>query len=528
MTLNSKVLVDLPEKGIIVRRNGKYKAVYKVLRAFRNDKGQPTNERVMIGKLDEQTGKLIPNEKYYQIFGAADFTPAPGAVRSIGVSFLVDAITRRLGVRSALVEALGAERAELALTAAQYILSRGNVFEGALEYCEEFTLHEPPLGSEAAYSLFSSINSGEMARFFSAWLATLADGPYFAYDAMSYSARAKGVLEAEWGRERDSSPLPNISFSLYVSRPTGLPALLATNPDSILDKSALSFITASDGMFGITNACYVLGKEYCEAGNITLLDKEGLNFIMGVDEQTLRQAIVDARGSVARHQVEADRKIFASRVPGKLSSAKTDVHIFHDPWLAERQREDLHLYLESLESVLELKTNLSVSESEKYRRWFAIKISDLGTFTFKRDLQKISKASETFGTLGFITNAELGSSEVFESGVQKDLIERIFFDLINHVDMKRPHDVAESAGGGKMLCAFVALVLAMEMENKLGEWMRSKSWSRGKAVAELERIRARLTRRGRRLECPVTKTQSAILSLFDLTPEDVANYVERA
>ena len=33
--------------------------VYYVTAAYRNEKGKPTNERVSIGRLDEETGKLI-------------------------------------------------------------------------------------------------------------------------------------------------------------------------------------------------------------------------------------------------------------------------------------------------------------------------------------------------------------------------------------------------------------------------------------------------------------------------------------
>ncbi len=31
-------------------------------------KGKPTNERVSIGRLDEETGKLIPNWNYYETY----------------------------------------------------------------------------------------------------------------------------------------------------------------------------------------------------------------------------------------------------------------------------------------------------------------------------------------------------------------------------------------------------------------------------------------------------------------------------
>jgi hypothetical protein len=64
MPLNSKIQVPLPEKGIIVRSNLPYPSVYKVLSTFRNEKGQPTNTSQLIGKLDPETGMLIPNDNW--------------------------------------------------------------------------------------------------------------------------------------------------------------------------------------------------------------------------------------------------------------------------------------------------------------------------------------------------------------------------------------------------------------------------------------------------------------------------------
>jgi len=62
MALPSKNTVDLPASGIIVRKTGVHKYVYKVLKTFRNAKGQPTNDRISIGKLAGKSGRLIPND----------------------------------------------------------------------------------------------------------------------------------------------------------------------------------------------------------------------------------------------------------------------------------------------------------------------------------------------------------------------------------------------------------------------------------------------------------------------------------
>ena len=60
--------VDLPEKGIVMATTRGKTYVYYTVRAYRNAKGKPTSQRVSIGKYDAETGKLIPNRKYYEVY----------------------------------------------------------------------------------------------------------------------------------------------------------------------------------------------------------------------------------------------------------------------------------------------------------------------------------------------------------------------------------------------------------------------------------------------------------------------------
>ena len=105
MSLKSGLKVPLPEKGIIIRKSGKYRYVYKVLSTFRTESGQATNKRMAIGKIDGESGMLIPNKAYWGVYG---LEKAPlqtyESVRSIGATFLVKTILTELGVTRILEE----------------------------------------------------------------------------------------------------------------------------------------------------------------------------------------------------------------------------------------------------------------------------------------------------------------------------------------------------------------------------------------------------------------------------------------
>ncbi len=62
------LLVPLLTSKNILRPSGKYKYVYYTLRAYKNDKGQPSSETVCFGRLDSNPKLMIPNDKYYEYF----------------------------------------------------------------------------------------------------------------------------------------------------------------------------------------------------------------------------------------------------------------------------------------------------------------------------------------------------------------------------------------------------------------------------------------------------------------------------
>ena len=66
MALDKSVQVELPKHGIAYKKVSGKTYVYYVTATYRNEKGKPTCDRISIGRLDEETGKLIPNRNYYE------------------------------------------------------------------------------------------------------------------------------------------------------------------------------------------------------------------------------------------------------------------------------------------------------------------------------------------------------------------------------------------------------------------------------------------------------------------------------
>jgi hypothetical protein len=59
MSLNKDIQVSLPKHGIAYKKVSGKTYVYYVTASYRNKAGNPTCDRSCIGRLDEETGKLI-------------------------------------------------------------------------------------------------------------------------------------------------------------------------------------------------------------------------------------------------------------------------------------------------------------------------------------------------------------------------------------------------------------------------------------------------------------------------------------
>ena len=352
MALNSKVQVPMPNSGIIIRSSGKYHYVYKVLETFRNDKGQPTNTRRTIGRVDKSTGMLIPNDTYYEYYSDATVKtfPAFDSVRSIGATFLVGQVLKNLKITKILTDILGQAKAQYVLTAAIYMVCRGNIFARILDWCEGYTLCEAALSTQEASSLFASITHDERMAFFKSWVAIQALTQYLAYDVTSLSSYAKGIEDTEWGYNRDGEKLAQINMGCYLGEESGLPVFYVTYPGSIVDKSHMPYMMAYNDELGIHNVSFVMDKGFCTTANLRYMHDSHISFIMSIEmrHKATRKAIDEVREGIVSMRNRLD-KVYSRCIRSRFYGVDSTMHIYYDPSMAEQQRADLQRTVENME-----------------------------------------------------------------------------------------------------------------------------------------------------------------------------------
>jgi hypothetical protein len=532
MALSGRIKVPLPGRGIIVSHNPARPYVYKVLRTYRNAKGQPTNDCRSIGRLDPATGMLIPNDYYWQAYPTppVEALPEPDSIRAIGSTFLVGRVLERLGVAGILQDALGPERARAALAVACYMARRGNVIDGITDWAQTSTLAGTPAPTpQSASRLFASITHPERMVFFRAWAAKRTAGGCLAYDVTSFSTYAEGLDAAEWGHNRDGDKLPQINYACYLDQATGLPVFYLTYPGSIIDKSHLPSMMAYNTDLGIHDVTFVMDRGFATTKNIAYMHDKPYSYILAVETRykTARQAVDQVRDTIGAMRNRLPGGVCAQGVKGRFWGQPGTLHVFRDPALAELRRAELERRVQADEDELRQLEELTDRQAEHYRRRrFQVTLNEDGTFEWARDLDRIDEAGADAGFFCLLTDTDLTSRQTLEIYRRRDAIEKGFDELKNHVDMKRLRTWSDETTEGKMFCAFLALVAVCEIQAKARPVLKASKQSVSKKglLAEMDKIKVVQAPSGVRLVNPATKLQRDVLEAVALTEEDLRSY----
>ncbi|MEG2013910.1 MAG: transposase [Anaerovoracaceae bacterium] len=518
--LNTDIKVPLPAKGIVNVNSGNKTYVQYTVSAYRNATGKPTSRRVVIGKLDEQSGMLIPNRNYYEIYMGQ---PAhlSGTLKSTGTYSAFSAICKKTGLENKL-SALFGERAAKLLTIAQYMLTEGNIMYYLPDYQEEKrTYCENSISSADASRLFESITKEEITAFFHLWGKIRKSKEYIAYDVTSFSSYGKRNIDLEWGYNRDKEKLPQINMGVYYGEESMLPLYYRVYPGSISDKAHLKYIMEDNDSINCKKARYIMDRGFYSGDNLRYLVEKNCRFIIA-----LPGSLKYAKELVARHRDEIVNRsecVLGAGLPlGKAYEInelgfRMKVHIYYDSAKATAENNNLLDLLEHQENDLRLMEE-PPDKKLHYDKYFFINRSKDGKLGFVRNYKAID---EEFVRSGFFLLAETDftktTAEVLETYRRRDVVEKCFDELKNELDMKRLHTQTRETTEGKLFVAFISLIVRSYMQNKLKAHLKSNGYTMKKVFVELGKIKSSYkSKTDDYMEInPLTKTQRDIFDVLN-------------
>lgn len=528
LALDSNVQVPLPDKKIVKHKIGDVTYAYLITRAYRNEAGKPTNDRVSIGKIDNKTGMLIPNRNYYEIYLKTE-APEVKSIKSFGVTFIVDKILKQLGLDRLLKRSFP-ELWDKIVALAEYMMCEGNIMSYYEDWNDEtYSFEDTKLNSQQISRVFQNIDYKRRMDFFKTWIHAREQKEYVAYDVTSISSYSKGIDNLEWGYNRDKEDLPQINLGMYYGEESQLPLYYNVYPGSIPDKTHLAYMLRDNGLIGYKQTKFVMDKGFFSADNIKLLTEAGCRFVMSIPNHLVfsRKMIDKYRNEIVGHSEYyiGNGMPYGKGVIVEEFGIRAKVHIYYSSEKAAAEERLLFERITEYERVL-LEMSEAPSKDLKYDRYFKINVDHSGGFGFIRDNEKINKEISRLGFF-LIMETDFNSTSEDILGIyrRRDIVEKSFDEMKNELDMNRLLCHTDATVEGKMFVAFFALILRSYLQNRLKEYQTATNQPFAAVIKELGKLKYVCTSDGRKLLAPVTKKQRDIIQACGFTSEDIPNWL---
>lgn len=524
--------VPMPEKKITFKKgsNGTI-YVYQTVRAYRNENGKPTSDEVIIGKKCNETGMLIPNDRYIDLYPSVSSTPAPPKrISDYGNTFSLMALAEEIGLTDILSASFPNKWNEL-LNYAFYMVCEGNV----MMYCDDWKettqlSFDTAMSSQQSSELFSSITYEERMAFFSEWIQSISEQEYLVYDVTSISTYSKGNDLAEWGYNRDEEKLKQINLGMFYGQSSRLPVFYNTYCGSITDKTHLTFMMEHADSLGLSKVMFVMDRGFVTKENLAYMYEEQLPFITclpaaRVDTTKLidqtRESIRTASNWIA------ECEMYGTCVDYEIYGIPVKAHIFFDQEKSANEEKELYARLERLETELN-KLQKSKKLIKKYTDFFDVTSEGSSeALNFEKNIEKINDKLTRMGYVVFITtDLTCTPTELIEIYRNRDTVEKSFENLKNDLDFKRLKTHTNKTTDGKVFVGFLALILRSCLTGKIKASEKTSKLTIERVLRELRKIKLVTLSDEQNALMPLTSVQKTILNALGIPLEKLQSSVQ--
>lgn len=524
--------------------------------AYRDkEKKQSRAKRKLIGRLDEETGEIVPTDgrcrklspnfpEYQQrqedTQDKADKkrgrVPTTQTRRQFcGATYLLDEIVKQLGLDVDLRTCFPNDYQSI-LSVAYYMILE----ENPLYRFEKWSLlHRHPLGdnisSQRSSELFSLIMEEAKTRFFKLRFKRCAQDEYWAYDTTSISSYSQANNMARYGNNKDGDSLPQLNCLLVFGQSTNLPILYRMLPGNVSDVSTLrATLHECLTLLDCKSPGFIIDRGFYSRDNINELYRTHSRFIVGAKTSIsyINRIIREKAEEVKSWNNYNDNyKLYAhcemidwdyEQVrPYKGDTLKEKrrmyVHVYYN---ATQKADDELVFLHKLRiAEKELQSGKTTEEiSPGLRKYFTVKETKDGKPQIIVDDAAISEAINRFGFFVLLSNKEKDSIKVLELYRNRDCVEKAFADIKGRLNCNRLRTSSENGMYGKMFVAFVALIILSHLKKKMQEQQLFERYSLATLLDELDVIECFSIEGHRPYVGEVLKKQSELYTLLGVTP----------
>ena len=529
--------------SVVQVKVGKYTYLYESV-SYRDENGDPRNNRKLIGKIDPNTGQRVFKPEYLERMAAKGipvkvvsetqpFTPLftmsdiqQSSIRNFGTFYLYQRLAEQIGLLGVLRKVLPGCWEEV-FNLAAYLVSTGDPFN----YCEDWLddTEAFPVGSMSSQrisELLAGVTKGERDEFYHCWCAVRSESEYLALDITSTSSYSELIESVEWGYNRDGENLPQINICLLMGYQSRYPIYQTVYSGSLKDVTTLqSAIQTFRPLAGKKPIIAVMDKGFYKEKNVSaMLSKEQhIDFIIAVpfttkfakdlvrseskDIDTLRNTIVSGNDTLRA----------VTKLRSWNRSHQVYAHVYYNAKKAQGIREDLYARVAALRDEAVLNPKKCAGEPD-YDKYLIIRRSEKGGIGYTINLREdvVEAELETSGWTVVISNCVCDAKEAIKVYREKDVVEKGFFRLKNSLDLGRLRVHSENNMQNKVFVGFISLILLSAIHNTMADKKLYRKMTMKKLILTLSKLKLQIVK-GVRVLFPVTKEQRGIYEAFGIT-----------
>ena len=484
--------------GIVTQTDKRSGITYAYETTYRWDKEkkQSRAKRICVGKVDQQTGEIVPTrgrarkgESKIPDHLPVKRGPKPFvATRHLyyGATYLLEAFADQIGLTTDLKACFPDIYTKL-LSVAFYLILEDN---NPLYRFEKWNLtHRHPYGKDIASprssELFAAITDDQIANFLRLQAKRRVEEEYWAYDSTSISSYSESLLQAQWGKNKENDKLPQINLLLVFGEKSGLPFYYRKLAGNIPDSKTVKHLLEDLDILGFGKTKFVMDRGFYSEANINGLYKDHVKFLVGAKlslsfiKKNLDRVYDDIRMfnnydeglSTYGYTVTADWDYTQDR-PYKGDTIKDKRRIYiHYYYSIERGADEEQAFDKKIATLHRelLSGNTVEAHATAYSKYFVVTETPRRgrQVTFKDDV--IKAARRNIGYFALITNEKMDAFTALHLYRMKDVVEKAFGNLKDRLNMRRLLAKSEKNLDGKIFNEFIALILISHLDHKMKE-----------------------------------------------------------
>ncbi len=481
---------------------------YESVSYWDKERRQSRAKRVCIGRVDEETGEIIPTRK--KKVGPKTIKPGPVPITRTarlfyGATYLFDCIGEEIGVTKDLRTCFPDSYRKILSLAYYLILEDKNPLSRFPRWAHvHWHPHGEVISSQRSSDLFAAITEEGRQRFFTLQGKRRVEKEYLAYDSTSVSSYSQCLRQVRYGKNKDHEHLPQINLALLFGQQSRLPFYYRKLPGNIPDVKTLRKLLSDMNALGYEKIKVVLDRGFYSAANINDMYKHHMKFLIAA---RLPLRFVETHLDPVREKMRSfthyskPHGLYAYSLP--IAWDYVQDRPYKGDTLAEDRRMYLHLYFSperALEDELAFTTRLSDWQEELergtrypdhekyYAKYFEVKSTPVrGTKVVAKE-EVLIEAKRNYGYFALLSNEIKDPLDALTIYRNKDLVEKAFENLKERLNVRRLAVSSEQSLDGKLFVQFIALIFLSHITRKIQESNLFKDYTLQEVLDELDVI----------------------------------------